>query len=115
YPLMFEGFMAPGVAAGGQLTTTTEIENFPSYISIGGPELMHRMREHSLHCGARIRTDTIAKVDFSKRPFTVYPEDGEPVLAKTVIIATGVTAKRMHVPGEDKLWQMGISACAVCD
>jgi thioredoxin reductase (NADPH) len=114
-PLMFEGFMAAGVAAGGQLTTTTEIENFPGFISIGGPELMHRMREHSVHCGARIRTETIAHVDLSSRPFKVTPEDGEPLLAKTVIIATGATAKRMHVPGEDKLWQMGISACAVCD
>src|SRR5690606_7884522 len=82
-PLMFEGFMAAGVAAGGQLTTTTEIENFPGFISIGGPELMHRMREQAVHCGTRIRTETIASVDFSSRPFKVTPEDGEPVLAKT--------------------------------
>lgn len=114
-PLMFEGFMAAGVAAGGQLTTTTEIENFPGFTSIGGPELMHRMREQAVHCGARIRTETVARVDLSQRPFKVYPEDGPEVLAKTIIIATGATAKRMHVPGEEKLWQMGISACAVCD
>src|SRR5690606_34852096 len=114
-PLMFEGVMAAGEAAGGQRTTTTETGNVPGRISIGGPELMHRMREQAVHCGTRIRTETIASVDFSSRPFKVTPEDGEPVLAKTVIIATGATAKRMHVPGEDKLWQMGISACAVCD
>ncbi len=114
-PLMFEGFMAAGVAAGGQLTTTTEIENFPGFKSIGGPELMHLMREQSVHCGARIRTETVAKVDLSQRPFKVFPEDGEPVLARTIILATGATAKRMHVPGEEKLWQAGISACAVCD
>jgi thioredoxin reductase (NADPH) len=114
-PLMFEGFMAAGVAAGGQLTTTTEVENYPGFKSIGGPELMHRMREQSEHCGTRIRTETIEKVDLSQRPFKVYPEGGEPVLARTVIIATGATAKRMHVPGEEKLWQAGISACAVCD
>jgi thioredoxin reductase (NADPH) len=114
-PLMFEGFMAAGVAAGGQLTTTTEIENFPGFISIGGPELMHRMREHSVHCGARIRTETVAKVDLSTRPFKITTEDGEPLFAKTVIVATGATAKRMHVPGEARLWQAGISACAVCD
>ncbi len=114
-PLMFEGFMAAGVAAGGQLTTTTEIENFPGFTSIGGPELMHRMREQAVHCGTRIRTETVARVDLSERPFKVFPEDGPAILAKTIIIATGATAKRMHVPGEEKLWQMGISACAVCD
>jgi len=114
-PLMFEGFLAAGVAAGGQLTTTTEIENFPGFTSIGGPELMHRMREQSVHCGTRIRTETVARVDLSSRPFKVYPEDGGEVLASTIIIATGATAKRMHVPNEVNLWQKGISACAVCD
>jgi thioredoxin reductase (NADPH) len=114
-PLMFEGFMAAGVAAGGQLTTTTEIENFPGFTSIGGPELMHRMREQALHCATRIRTETVARVDLSSRPFKIYPEDGGEILAKTVIISTGATAKRMHVPNEEILWQKGISACAVCD
>ena len=114
-PLMFEGFLAAGVAAGGQLTTTTEIENFPGFTSIGGPELMHRMREQSLHCATRIRTETVERVDLSSRPFKIYPEEGGEILAKTVIIATGATAKRMHVPNEALLWQKGISACAVCD
>ncbi len=113
-PLMFEGFMAGGVAAGGQLTTTTEVENYPGFTTIDGTELMNRMREQSVHCGTRIRTETIVKVDFSKRPFKVWTED-EMVEAKTVILATGATAKRMHVPGEELLWQRGISACAVCD
>jgi thioredoxin reductase (NADPH) len=113
-PLMFEGFMAGGVAAGGQLTTTTDVENYPGFKAIDGTELMNRMREQSVHCGTRIRTETIVKVDFSKRPFKVWTED-EMIEAKTVIIATGATAKRMHVPGEEKLWQRGISACAVCD
>jgi thioredoxin reductase (NADPH) len=102
-PLMFEGFMAGGVAAGGQLTTTTEIENFPGFTSINGTEHMKR-----------IRTETVTKVDFRHRPFKVWTEDGM-VEARTVIIATGATAKRMHVPGEETLWQRGISACAVCD
>jgi thioredoxin reductase (NADPH) len=113
-PLMFEGFMAGGVAAGGQLTTTTEVENYPGYVSIDGTELMNKMREQSVHCGARIRTETVVKVDFSHRPFKLWTED-EMIEAKTVIIATGATAKRMHVPGEELLWQRGISACAVCD
>ena len=114
-PLLYEGFMAGGVAAGGQLTTTTEIENFPGFKTIGGPELMHHMREQAIHCGTRIRTETISKVDLSKRPFKVYSEEGDVLLAKTLIIATGATAKRMRVPHEDDLWQKGISACAVCD
>ena len=114
-PLLFEGFMAAGVAAGGQLTTTTEVENFPGFKSIGGPELMHHMREQALHCGTRIRTETIARVDLSKRPFKVYSEEGDVIEAKTIILATGATAKRMKVPGEEALWQKGISACAVCD
>lgn len=113
-PVMFEGFMAGGVAAGGQLTTTTEVENFPGFTSIDGTELMNKMREQSIHCGTKIRTETIEKVDFSSRPFKVYTEDAM-IEASSVIIATGATAKRMHVPGEEFLWQRGISACAVCD
>lgn len=113
-PLMFEGYMAAGVAAGGQLTTTTEVENFPGFTSISGPELMLRMREQSLHCGARIRTETVVRVDLSRRPFSVST-DADTIQAKALILATGATAKRMHVPGEARLWQKGISACAVCD
>jgi len=114
-PLLFEGFMAGGVAAGGQLTTTTEVENFPGFPEgIQGPELMERLRKQSLHCGTRIETQTVSRVDVKKSPFTVFTETNS-FQAKTLIIATGATAKRMHLPGEDKLWQRGISACAVCD
>jgi thioredoxin reductase (NADPH) len=113
-PLMFEGLFAAGVAAGGQLTTTTEIENFPGFVSIAGPELMMKMREQSLHCGARILTETVDRVDLSKRPFKVVVGSQE-YETKTIIIATGATAKRMNLPGEDRLWQRGISACAGCD
>ncbi len=114
-PLMFEGFMAGGVAAGGQLTTTTEIENFPGFPEgLPGPELMDRMRAQSVHCGTRIETDTVTSVDLSKRPFRVVTDGGE-FLAQTLILATGATAKRLSLPGEEKLWQRGISACAVCD
>ncbi len=113
-PLMFEGMFAAGVAAGGQLTTTTEVENFPGYESISGPELMEKMRAQSVHCGARILTETVDKVDLSKRPFCLYAGNQE-YSAEALIIATGATAKRMNLPGEDRLWQKGISACAVCD
>ncbi|MCX7811905.1 MAG: thioredoxin-disulfide reductase [Leptospiraceae bacterium] len=118
-PVMFEGFMAGGIAAGGQLTTTTEVENFPGFPEgISGPELMEKMRKQSLKFGTTIITETISKVDFSTRPFKLWREgfeDEEPVLAHSVIIATGATAKRLNIKGEDLFWQRGISACAVCD
>ncbi|MBF0483447.1 MAG: thioredoxin-disulfide reductase [Candidatus Omnitrophica bacterium] len=114
-PLMFEGMMAGGIAAGGQLTTTTEIDNFPGFPnSISGPELMFNMREQAIKQGCRIETVTVDKVDFSAKPFKVIC--GEKIYtAKVIIIATGATAKKLAVTGEDKLWQKGISACAVCD
>lgn len=114
-PLMFEGFMAGGIAAGGQLTTTTEVENFPGFPEgIDGTKLTQLFREQSEKYGTRIRTETVTKVNFKVHPFKIYTDEGE-VEAETVIIATGATAKRMHVPGEDSYWQRGISACAVCD
>ncbi len=113
-PLMLEGLLAAGVAAGGQLTTTTEVENYPGYLTIPGPLLMEKMRAQSLRCGARIASETVSKVDLSQRPFKVWA-DGQEYQANALIIATGATAKRMNLPGEEKLWQKGISACAVCD
>jgi thioredoxin reductase (NADPH) len=114
-PLLFEGEMAGGVAAGGQLTTTTEVENFPGFpTGISGPELMMKMREQAENCGTRILTKTVEKVDLSQHPFRVWTDEQE-YQAATIIIATGATAKRMRVPGEDIYWQRGISACAVCD
>ena len=116
-PVLYEGFMAGGVAAGGQLTTTTDVENFPGFpAGISGPELMNLLREQSERFGTTILTETIDRVDFSRRPFQLYPEDSSTAVeAHAVIIATGATAKRLALPGEDELWQKGISACAVCD
>lgn len=114
-PLMFEGFMAGGVAAGGQLTTTTEVENFPGFPEgIDGQELMLAIRKQSVNCGARIETKTVDSVDVSTRPFKIVQGKRE-IFAKSLIIATGATAQRLGVPNEDRLWQKGISACAVCD
>ncbi|GBF49758.1 thioredoxin-disulfide reductase [Leptospira ryugenii] len=114
-PVMYEGFMAGGVAAGGQLTTTTEVENFPGFPEgIDGTKLTQLFREQSVKYGTTIHTQTITKVDFSKRPFVLWSDD-ERIEAESVIIATGATAKRMHIPGEETFWQRGISACAVCD
>ena len=144
-PLVYEGLLAGGVAAGGQLTTTTEVENYPGFTSISGPDLMVKMREQALKCGARIETLTVDKVDLielplnnqnfksppgekefqgrfevgkgklnKKSPFKVFV-GSKSVETRSIIIATGATAKRMGIPGEEKLWQKGISACAVCD
>ncbi|MCL2101852.1 MAG: thioredoxin-disulfide reductase [Fibromonadales bacterium] len=115
-PLMFEGFMAGGIAAGGQLTTTDIIENFPGFANgILGSELMEQMREQSLKNSARIVTETVSSVDFSKRPFKLTLESGENIEAKSVIIATGATARVLDIPGSKEFWQKGISACAICD
>jgi thioredoxin reductase (NADPH) len=113
-PLMFEGQFAGGVAAGGQLTITTDVENYPGFLEISGPHLMDKMREQSLHCGTRIATQTVDKVDLSQRPFKVWA-GGQEYQANALIVSTGATAKRMYLPGEENLWQKGISACAVCD
>lgn len=113
-PLVFEGFLAGGVA-GGQLMTTTEVENFPGFPEgITGPELMGRMRAQSERFGARLLAEDVEKVDLSARPFRVKGAETE-VEAESLIVATGATAKRLGIPAEERLWQRGISACAVCD
>ncbi|KAG1773095.1 hypothetical protein EDD22DRAFT_858951 [Suillus occidentalis] len=108
-PVLFEGFMANGFAAGGQLTTTTDVENYPGFPSgILGPELMDKFREQSIRFGTQIITETVSKIDLSARPFRYWREGEEYDEAETadaIIIATG----------EVTYWQSGISACAVCD
>lgn len=114
-PLMFEGFMAGGIAAGGQLTTTTIIENFPGFpTGIDGTQLMMQMRQQSLNSGTSILTKTVDNVDLSKKPFEIRAGN-DTFTAESLIIATGATAKRMGIPGETEFWQKGISACAICD
>ncbi|MCS6982557.1 MAG: thioredoxin-disulfide reductase [Candidatus Absconditabacterales bacterium] len=114
-PVMFEGFMAGGIAAGGQLTTTTTVENFPGFPGgIQGPELMRRMREQSIESGCTIITKTVDAIDTSVRPF-VLTVGQETWTADAVIVATGATAKKLSVPGVDTYWMKGISGCAICD
>lgn len=117
-PVMFEGFLAGGVAPGGQLTTTTEVENYPGFPDgISGPQMMEKFRAQSVKFGTKIFTETINKVDFSVRPFKLYREwaPSAPITADAVIIATGATARRLGLKGEPEYWNHGISACAVCD
>ena len=112
--LMLEGNMAGGVAAGGQLTTTTDVENYPGFLEISGPELMYKMREQSANAGTEILTKTVSKIDLSSKPFKTYYQD-TCIESDVVIIATGATAKRLNIKGEETYWQKGMSACAVCD
>lgn len=118
-PILFEGWMANGIAPGGQLTTTSEVENFPGFSDgINGIELMDRCRSQSLRFGTHILTETVNKVDFSTTPFKIFA-DSNTVAADSVIVATGAVAKRLDFPGSGEgpngFWNRGISACAVCD
>jgi len=117
-PLLFEGWMANGIAPGGQLTTTHFVENYPGFPDgVGGIELMDLFKKQSLRFGTQIFSETITKVDFSSRPFKLFT-DSHSVEAQTVIIATGAVARRLTFPGseeKDGFWNKGISACAVCD
>ncbi len=112
---LFEGWMAGGVAPGGQLTTTNEIENFPGFPEgMTGPELMVIIRKQSVKQGVEIFTETVESIDLSSRPFKIKTSSREMETA-VLIVATGAIARRMGVPNEEKFWQKGISACAVCD
>ncbi|MDD5482327.1 MAG: thioredoxin-disulfide reductase [Kiritimatiellae bacterium] len=110
-PLVVEG-----AQPGGQLTTTTEIENFPGFPDgIGGVELMGVMRGQAERFGARIRAGAVTGADFKRRPFTVNLEQGVPVEAESVIIATGASAVYLGLDSEQKLIGRGVSGCATCD
>lgn len=113
-PFVFEGFQAGGLP-GGQLMTTTEVENFPGFPEgITGPQLMDQMKAQAERWGAELYTEDVTFVDLSQRPFIVRSEERE-VRAHSIVIATGATAKRMGLPNEEVFWSHGISACAICD
>ena len=113
-PVVFEGFQAGGLP-GGQLMTTTEVENFPGFPEgITGPELMDLMKAQAERWGAELYTEDVIEVDLTQRPFTVRSEERE-IKTNSVIIATGATAKRLGLDSEHQFWSRGISACAICD
>lgn len=105
-----------GIQPGGQLTTTTIVENFPGYPNgVDGNQMMMDLKEQASRFGADIRDGSISKVDFSKRPYHVVDERGNEILADAVIIATGASAKYLGLADEEKYRGQGVSACATCD
>jgi len=110
-PLIYQG-----IQPGGQLTITTEVDNFPGYPKgITGPELMEDLKAQAERFGAETRWGSITEVDFSKRPFICKADDGKTIEAETVIIATGATARWLGIPSEQEFMGSGVSACATCD
>ncbi len=113
---MLEPVMIQGLQPGGQLTITTDVENYPGFADvIQGPWLMDQMKAQAEHVGTRIINDLIVNVDFDRRPFVLTSDSGEVYTADSVIIATGAQAKWLGLPSEQKFQGFGVSACATCD
>ena len=113
---MLEPTLIAGIQPGGQLTITTEVENYPGFAeAIQGPWLMDQMQEQAKHLGTKFVSDTIAKVDLSRRPFTLWGDSGDIYTADTLVIATGASANWLGLESEDKYQGFGVSACATCD
>jgi len=113
---MLEPILVTGLEQGGQLTTTTDVENYPGFANvIQGPWLMEEMKKQAEHVGTRFITDIIKDVDFGKKPFLSIGENGNKIISDTVIISTGAQAKWLGIKNENKYKGFGISACATCD
>ncbi|MDV7271258.1 thioredoxin-disulfide reductase [Thioclava sp. A2] len=112
---MLEPVLVQGLQPGGQLTITTEVENWPGETEIQGPDLMVKMEAHAKAMGAEVLTDYITSLDLSKRPFTAYGDSGTTYEADAIILATGAQARWLGLPSEEKFKGFGVSACATCD
>lgn len=104
-----------GNQPGGQLMTTSDVENWPGDVSIKGPALMMRMREHAKTYGASFLDDTITKLDLSSQPYTLVTQSGTTLETESIIIASGASHKKLEAEGEEKYWGKGITTCATCD
>jgi len=113
---MLEPILIQGMQAGGQLTITTDVENYPGFADvIQGPWLMEQMEKQAVHVGTRIISDLVIKLDTSQRPFRLTCDSGDVYLADAVILATGAQARWLGLPSEVKFQGGGVSACATCD
>ncbi|WP_413870423.1 thioredoxin-disulfide reductase [Albidovulum sp.] len=112
---MLKPILVQGIQPGGQLTITTEVENWPGDTEVQGPDLMVRMEAHARAMGAEVIADHIQSLDLSRRPFTAAGDSGTTYTADAVILATGAQARWLGLPSEEKFKGFGVSACATCD
>src|SRR3954453_14888596 len=113
---MLEPIMIRGIQPGGQLTITTDVENYPGFAEvIQGPWLMEQMEKQAEHVGTRLVSDHVTKLDLKQRPFRIECDSGDVYLADTVVLATGAQARWLDLPSEQKFRGHGVSACATCD
>ena len=114
-PLLITGFQKGGIP-GGQLMTTTHVENYPGFPDgILGPELMDRCKAQALRWGTKLLEADALSIDLSQQPFSIVTSEAETIRTQSLILATGASANRLHLPREEEFWSRGISACAICD
>src|SRR5947207_6572269 len=113
---MLEPVLIQGIQPGGQLTITTDVENYPGFADvIQGPWLMEQMEKQAAHVGTKLVTDHVNKLELMLRPFRLTCDSGDVYLAETVVLATGAQARWLGIPSEEKFKGFGVSACATCD
>ncbi len=113
---MLDPILIQGIEPGGQLTVTTDVENYPGFADvIQGPWLMEQMQKQAVHVGTKIVADHVNKVDLARRPFRIECDSGDVYLAETIVLATGAQARWLDLPSEQKFRGYGVSACATCD
>src|SRR5205085_11918085 len=113
---MLEPILIQGIQPGGQLTITTDVENYPGFADvIQGPWLMEQMQKQAEHVGTKMDWDHISKVDLTQRPFRLEGDSGTVYLGDTLVIATGAQARWLNIPSEEHETRKGVSACATCD